>query len=82
MCYTVPPTMLLPPRDQISALLKQMTMFSSPRLPYLSLLFSLHLELQTVGAAQRDIECNVVVCLSNLIKTTAVKDLADSTHFY
>lgn len=41
MYYTAPPTMLLPPRDQISALLKQMTVFSSPCLPYLSVLFSL-----------------------------------------
>lgn len=57
-----------PPRDQISALLKQMTMFSSPCLLYLCVLFFPLLELQTVGAAQHDIDCSVVVCFSNLIK--------------
>lgn len=39
-------------------------------------------ELQTVGAARRDIECSVVARLSNLIKTTAVRDLADFTYLY
>lgn len=53
-----------PPRDQISALLKQMTIFSSR----ICCSFFPLLELQTEGAAQHDIDWNVVVCLSNLIK--------------
>lgn len=40
MCYTVPLTMPLSPEIRFQALLKQMTMFSSPRLLYLSVLFS------------------------------------------
>lgn len=45
------------PRDPISPLLKQMTMFSSRA----SLICASLLELQTEGAAQHDIDCSVVV---------------------
>lgn len=74
--------MPLPPRDQISALLKQMTMFSSPCLPYLSVLFSLCWSYRQREQLNMTLTAVLLYASQILLKTTAVKDLADSTHFY
>lgn len=64
MYYTVPPTMPLPPEIRFQFFWNRWPYFP----PVFAVLFFPLLELQTEGAAQHDIDCNVVVCLSNLIK--------------
>lgn len=67
MYYTVPPTMPLPQRSDFSSFETDDHVFL-PLPPLFVCSFFPLLELQTEGAAQHDIDCNVVVCLSNLIK--------------
>lgn len=82
MYYTLAET-VSPPPPQIRF---QLFCNRWPRFPPIASLICLRVsasaELQTVGAARHDIECSVVAHLSNLIKTTAVKDLADFTYLY